>query len=208
MLITKLNNHYFILNKLWMNVHNVLLNMQSNYLIFEFDCCSHFDIFKTLMPSLKNLFNFRFILNLVFIEFVDSFNQLTSFAQDSDQFKKSTLKKILSFWSKNSFSFSFNIITKKSISFKSLNKLKTSTNIIIIDVIIFYKLNFRKNKIADVKYYFMTIFEINNALTIYRVQNDLKFLLIEINEMSEIFIKKLFLKEIKAKLHFDFHDLL
>ena len=52
------------------------------------------------------------------------------------------------------------------------------------------------------------MFEINDALTIYRVQNDLKFFSIKINEVDEIFIKKSFLKEIKTKLHFDFHDLL
>ena len=52
------------------------------------------------------------------------------------------------------------------------------------------------------------MFEIDNALTIYRVKNDLKVFLIEVNEMNEIFIKKFFLKEIKAKFHFDFHDLL
>ena len=115
---------------------------------------------------------------------------------------------MLSFRSKNSFFFSFNIITKKSISFKSLNKSKTLTNIVMIDVIVFYKLNFRKNKTTNVKCYFMIIFEIDDALTIYRVQNDLKFLSIEINEMSEIFIKKFSLKKIKAKFYFNFHDLL
>ena len=54
----------------------------------------------------------------------------------------------------------------------------------------------------------MTMFEIDDALTIYRVKNDLKVLSIEINEMNEIFIKKPSLKEIKAKFHFNFHDLL
>ena len=97
---------------------------------------------------------------------------------------------------------------KKSILFKSLNKSETLTNIIMIDVVVFYKLNFQKNKTTNVKYYFMIMFEIDDALTIYRVKNDLKTFLIEINEMSEIFIKKLSLKKIKAKFHSDFHDLL
>ena len=52
------------------------------------------------------------------------------------------------------------------------------------------------------------MFEIDDALTIYRVKNDLKTFLIKINEMNEIFIKKFSLKKIKAKFHFDFHDLL
>ena len=81
-------------------------------------------------------------------------------------------------------------------------------DIVMIDVIIFYKLNFQKNKTADVKCYFITIFEIDDALTIYRVKNDLKILLIEINEVNEIFIKKFSLKEIKAKFYLDFHNLL
>ena len=208
MLITKLNNHHLILNKFWINVHDILLNMQSNCLIFEFNRCNYFDVFKTLMSSLKNLLDFYFISNSVFIEFVDSLNRFTSLTQDSNQFKKLTLKKTLNFKLNNSFTFSFNVVTKKLISFKLLNKLKISTNIVMIDVVVFYKLNFRKNKITDVKCYFMIIFKINDALTIYRVKNDLKIFSIEINEMNEIFIKKLSLKEIKVKFHFDFHDLL
>ena len=54
-----------------MNVYDVLLNMQSNYLIFEFDRCSHFDVSKIFMSFLKNSFNFRFTLNFVFIEFIN-----------------------------------------------------------------------------------------------------------------------------------------
>ena len=177
-----------------MNVHNVLLNMQLNCLIFEFNCCNHFDAFKALMLPSKNLFNLCFISNLIFIKFINSSNRFTLFTQNSNQFKKSTLRKILSFKSNNSFISLFNVVTKKSISFKLLNKSETSTNIVI-----FYKLNFRKNKTTNVKYYFMTMFEIDDALTIYRVKNDLKVLLIKINEISEIFIKKSSLKEIKAK---------
>ena len=54
----------------------------------------------------------------------------------------------------------------------------------------------------------MMMFEIDDALTIYRVKHDLKVSSIKINEINEIFIKKSFLKEIKAKFYFDFHDLL
>ena len=75
----------------------------------------------------------------------------------------------------------------------------------MIDVVVFYKLNFRKNKVTDVKCYFMMMFEIDDALTIYRVKNDLKVFLIKINEMNETFIKKFSLKKIKTKFHFDFH---
>ena len=191
-----------------MNVHDVLLNMQSDCLIFEFNCCNHFDVFKAFMFSLKNSFNLCFTSNFVFIEFVDSSNRFTSFTQDLNQFKKSTLKKTLSFRSNNLFIFSFNVVTKKLISFESLNKLRILTNIVMIDVVVFYKLNFRKNKIADVKCYFMIMFEIDDALTIYRVKNDLKIFLIKINEMSETFIKKFSLKKIKTKFYLDFHDLL
>ena len=182
--------------------------MQLNCLIFKFNRCNHFNVFKTFMFSLKDSFDLRSTLNSVFTEFVDSSNRFTSFTQDSNQFKKSTLRKMLSFRSNNSFTFSFNVVTKRLISSELLNKSKISMNIVMIGAVVFYKLNFRKNKTADVKCYFMTIFEIDVALTIYHVKNDLKILLIEINEMGEIFIKKSFLKKIKAKLHFDFHDLL
>ena len=208
MLITKLNNHYFILNKFWVNVYDVLLNMQLNRLIFELDRCNHFDVFKTFMLSLKNSPDLRFTSNLVFIKFIDSSNWFTSFTQDSNQFKKLTLKKTLNFKSNNSFISSFNVVMKRSILFKLSNKSKISTNIVMIDVIIFYKLNFRKNKATNMKCYFIMMFKIDDALTIYRVKNDLKVFLIKINEMDEIFIKKSFLKKIKAKFHLDFHDLL
>ena len=125
-----------------MNVHNILLNMQLNYLIFEFDRCNHFDVFKTLMSFLKNSFDFRFTSNFVCIEFINSLNRFTSLTQDSNQFKKSTLKKTLNFKSNNLLIFSFNVIMKKSISFESLNKSKTSTNIVMINIVVFYKLNF------------------------------------------------------------------
>ena len=57
-----------------MNAHDILLNMQLNHLIFEFDYCNHFDVSKTFMFSLKNSFNLRFISNFVFTEFVDLLN--------------------------------------------------------------------------------------------------------------------------------------
>ena len=160
------------------------------------------------MFSLKNSFDLRFILNFVFTEFVDLLNRFSSFTQDSNQFKKLTLRKTLNFKLNNSFIFSFKIITKKLTSFKSLNKLRTSTNIIMIDIVVFYKLNFQKNKATNVKCYFMMMFEIDDALTIYRVKHDLKIFSIEINIVNEIFIKKSFLKEIKAKIYFDFHNLM
>ena len=191
-----------------MNVHDVLLNMQSNCLIFEFNCCNHFDIFKTFMSFLKNSPDLRSTSNFVSIEFVDSSNRFTSLTQNSNQFKKSTLRKTLNFKSNNLFISSFNVVIKESISFKSLNKSRISTDIVMIDVVVFYKLNSRKNKAINVKCYFMMMFEIDDALMIYRVKNDLKAFSIEVNEVSEIFIKKFFLKEIKAKIHFDFHDLL
>ena len=78
----------------------------------------------------------------------------------------------------------------------------------MIDVVVFYKLNFRKNKTADVKYYFMMMLKINDALIVYRVQNVLKTFSIEINEINEIFIEKSFLEKIKAKCYFNFHNLL
>ena len=148
--------------------------MQLNCLIFEFDYCSYFNIFKTFMLFSKNSFDLCFILNFVFIEFIDLLNQFTSFTQDLNQFKKLILWKTLNFKSNNLFIFSFNVVTKSLISFKSLNKSKTSTNIVMIDVVDFYKLDFRKNKTANVKCYFIIIFKIDDALTTYRVKNDLK----------------------------------
>ena len=77
--------------------------MQSNCLIFEFYRCNHFDIFKIFIFSLKNLLDFCFTLNLVFIQFIDLFDRFTSFTQDLNQFKKLTLKKTLDFQSNDLF---------------------------------------------------------------------------------------------------------
>ena len=96
-----------------MNIHDVLLNMQLNFLIFKFNRYNHFDVLKTFMSFSKNSFYFRFTLNFVFIKFVNSLNQFTSFTQNSNQFKKSILKKTLNFKSNNSFIFLFNVVTKK-----------------------------------------------------------------------------------------------
>ena len=100
------------------------------------------------------------------------------------------------------------MITKNLTSSESLNKIKILTNILIINAVVFYKLSFRKNKAIDIKCYSMTIFKINDVLSIYRVQNNLKTFSVKVKKMSETFIKKFSLKEIEAKLHLDFCDLL
>ena len=125
-----------------MNVYNVLLNIHSDYLTFEFDRCSHFNAFKAFISFSKKSFDLRFIFDFISIESVDSLNQFTSFMQNFNQFNKSTLRKTLNFRLDNSFTFSFNAIIKKSILFKLLNKSKTSINIVMIDAAAFYKLNF------------------------------------------------------------------
>ena len=78
-----------------MNVYNVLLNMQSNRLIFELDRCSHFDVLKTFMLFSKNSFNLRFTSNLVFIKFINLSSRFTSFTQDLNQIIYSLLHSTL-----------------------------------------------------------------------------------------------------------------
>ena len=142
-------------------------------MIFEFNCCNDFDAFEAFLLSSKHLTNLCFILNSIFIEFNDFSDRLTLFRRNESRYnEKSMLKKILNFQLNNIFFLQFNLITRSSTLFKSLNKIKISTNIVIIDVIVFYKLNFRKNKATDVKCYLIIIFEINNILSIYHVQNN------------------------------------
>ena len=144
--------------------------MQSNRLIFKFNYHNHFNAFEALMSSSKHVINFYFISNFVFIKFLDFFNRFILFNRDQDRrSEKIILRKTLNSQSNNLFSLRFNMITKISTLSKSLNKLKTSTNIVMIKIVVFCKLNFQKNKTANVKCYFMTIFKINNALLIYRV---------------------------------------
>ena len=57
-----------------MNVYDVLLNMQSNCLIFKLNRYNYFDAFKTFIIFSKTLFDFRFTLNFVFIIFIDLSN--------------------------------------------------------------------------------------------------------------------------------------
>ena len=153
-----------------MNIHEILLNMQLNQLIFEFNRYNYFDVFETFMLSLKRLINFRFILNFIFIKYSNFFNRFTLFNRNKNRrSKKLTLKKIASFQSNIQFFLRFDIITRDLTSYKLLSKMKIFTNIVIINAIVFYKLHFRKNKATDVKCYSIIIFEINNALSIYCV---------------------------------------
>ena len=48
MFIIKIEAHPLILNKPWMNAHEVILNMKNDKIIFKFDRCSHFEAFRTL----------------------------------------------------------------------------------------------------------------------------------------------------------------
>ena len=111
-------------------------------MIFEFNYCNHFKVFKTFMFFSENLFDLRFTLNLIFIKSINLFKQFILFMQDLNHFKSLILREILNFKLNNSFSFLFNVIIKRLILFKLLNKLKISINIVIIDIVIFYKLNF------------------------------------------------------------------
>ena len=48
MFIIKIEAHPLILNKPWMNAHEVILNMKNDKIIFKLDRCSHFETFRTL----------------------------------------------------------------------------------------------------------------------------------------------------------------
>ena len=115
-------------------------------MIFKINRCNYFNVFEILIIFSKYLVNFRFILNLIYIEFDDFFSRFISFEQDLNEFsKKLTLDKILNFQSNNLLSFQFNIIINNFILFKLLNKVKISIGIVIIDVVVFYKLNYSRN---------------------------------------------------------------
>ena len=53
MFITKIDSHSLILDKSWMNTHEVMLNMQTNKIIFKIDRCTHSKAFNSLRASNK-----------------------------------------------------------------------------------------------------------------------------------------------------------
>ena len=53
MFITKIDSHSLILDKSWMNTHEVMLNMQTNKIIFKTDRCIHSKAFNSLRVSDK-----------------------------------------------------------------------------------------------------------------------------------------------------------
>ena len=61
LLIIKLKNHKLILKRLWVKRHELILNMINDFLIFWFDHCDHFDVWRrknlksTYVDKNKNL---------------------------------------------------------------------------------------------------------------------------------------------------------
>ena len=150
MLIISLNQHQIILEKLWMNSHEVMLNMQFDQLSFKFDACDHYDVF---------IFSFEFFFTIDFrrssMQFFISFDSYErfafSFAQKfymsftienvSKKRKMTILKRFFSlneslirsnekmFFVSISFSFFFIFSITFFFSFTSKVKFKISTNI-------------------------------------------------------------------------------
>ena len=83
MFITKINVHFLILNKFWMNAHDVMLNMQIDKIIFKFDRCIHFETFK----NLKTFFQQRHSSKNIYLFFFTSFEKFST----SINFQKYTI---------------------------------------------------------------------------------------------------------------------
>ena len=72
MFIIKIEIHSLILNKFWINVHEIILNMKNDKIIFKLDRCFYFEIFETLKVKnersifLEKYFFFINIINQVF----------------------------------------------------------------------------------------------------------------------------------------------
>ena len=81
-------------------------------------------------------------------------------------------------------------------------------NVAMIGAATFYRLNSARHKVKGVKCYSMTMNQIDSCLQVYRIEVELKEAPVEVNEAEEAFTKKLTMKKVKKMLHSNFHDLL
>ena len=72
MFIIKTEIHSLILNKFWMNAHEIILNMKNDKIIFKFDRCFHFEIFKILRIKNERSISFRKIYLFLSISSIKS----------------------------------------------------------------------------------------------------------------------------------------
>ena len=73
MFITKIDSHSLILDKSWMNTHEVMLNMQTNKIIFKTDRCIHSEAFNSLRASDKR----RSLSRNIYLSFSTSFEKFS-----------------------------------------------------------------------------------------------------------------------------------
>ena len=73
MFITKIDFHFLILDKSWINTHEMMLNMQTNKIIFKIDCCTNSKAFNNLKISNKR----RFLSRNIYLFFSTSFEKFS-----------------------------------------------------------------------------------------------------------------------------------
>ena len=164
-----------------MNVHDVLLDIQNDNLIFVLERYNHSKVSNQYFVSTHSLLNFR----ITFTSKTSSKLQKINFKQIHDmlQLKVTIDRKIAiervtkvktfrlesnaNFLLKISIAnFNFDKIIKRSFS----NRTKTQfLNVIMIEIATFYRLNTTRHKIKNVKCYFMIMKQIDFCLQIYRI---------------------------------------
>ena len=202
MLITKLGHHDMILGKPWMNAHGVLLDMETDRLIFQPGRCSHPGAPRELasppvsLPDLRTTPAWKVTPKQAY-EMLNARPPTPPSTPPPEEIKSNDFRHPQR--SKNSRPLWSSTDTRSN---------PKSADIAIIGGAAFYRLNTPKHQAAGVKCYSMTLQQIDSCLNAYRIETGEEKAPTFINEAGDTFTKKLSMEEIQKMLPSEFHDLL
>ena len=171
MLITKLNNYSIIIDKSWMNKHEIILNIMYDKLIFVSDRCFHWETSQVKL-------NCNSIFSIKSSSSIKASINSSSSPTVSQGFKSILKYKILK--RKSILYPSFNVVTKDTqsirsvrsmkklvkINSKSSNKRQEFLNIVSIKIETYYQWAENRDKKQRVKCFVMIMYDINAALKV------------------------------------------
>ena len=159
MFITKIKSHFIILDKFWMNKHEIILNMKIDNLIFKRERCDHAKVLKKFKRDefssfsrvlyLSSSFKFQMFISQVDSQKYIIIQRRSIFSISKMTFSKLTMKNALekeSEISRNTLNLDVSWILLKIVEATSLNneKIETLKNV-------FKKLFKRDQRIANIR---------------------------------------------------------
>ena len=213
MLIISFDQHQIILNKLWMNSHKIMLNIQFDRLWFKSNVCDYYDFFFIefvffsqfdmrcfFMHQLFNFFQFQsydfFLFSIV------ALSPLKNQVMQNQKFSKKIMILQRSFTLDKSIIHSNQKINSASSSFSI--KFSVKLNVIMISVVVYHFFFKRYHKNKNYDFFFMFLYNVNKILNYIESRMSIKFMF----EMKKDFIQKITLKKINRLLFAKFKNLL